>query len=86
MSDEAGRMRELILAGCLPERRDEAKALLKRYPFQLSPLPPDRAGEGGDCGVVLDPSKLATPPVWGPAFSTERRNQDGHGSRWVTKR
>jgi len=52
------RMRELIIAGCLPERRQEAVALLDRYPPQIAHLPPDGAGEGGAGGVTLDPRKV----------------------------
>lgn len=55
---DADNMRELILSGCLPERRQEAAALLDRYPPRLADLPPDRAGEGGEDGVVLDPRKI----------------------------
>lgn len=69
--DDDARMRSLILSGCLPERQDEARALLDRYPPHLNKLPPEHAGWGGEDGVQLDPGKITTPRAAAQTFLHE---------------
>lgn len=81
---DADRMRELIIAGCLPDRRQEAAALLDRYPPQIAHLPPDRAGEGGEGGVVLDPRKISCAEDAARVFAHEVAHcADGEAGRDV---
>lgn len=54
-------MEDLIIAGCLPERQAEARALLERYPVQLADLPGIVTGGARESWVILDPGKLSTP-------------------------